>query len=218
MSMACNRPVRWLLAGVLLLAGGAHAQSVEESGLPETLMNQLRAGRYGEAYPELNRFAARRHALAAYYLGQMYSCGKGVAFSCATAQRYLRQSVQPGATPGWWNDAAKNEIAWIHAACEDTGFTRNGAIALRLARDVTRRSGDPYYADTLAAAQANAGDFGRAVATQRAAIAALEALALQDGAHADAVRVFHDRLSRYEHLRPARFGYREAVIACRHMP
>lgn len=215
---------RALIVAVLALALSASAGSQplsDDAALPDTVVELLRAGRYAEARPALDRFASRRNGLAAYYLGQMYSCGRGVAFSCGLAERYLRQSLLSAtAKPRsrWWSDDAKNEIAWIHSACEDPGFIRNAQVALGMARDVTSRSSDPHHVDTLAAALANAGDFVMAATTQRAALDSLRTLTERDSSHASTVLVFRERLALYEQRRPARFGIKEATIACQHMP
>jgi tetratricopeptide (TPR) repeat protein len=63
-----------------------------------------------------------------------------------------------------------NAMAWLLATCPDESV-RNGAEAVRLAEAVCDRTGhdEPAYLDTLAAAYAERGDYGRAAETARQA-------------------------------------------------
>jgi Flp pilus assembly protein TadD len=65
---------------------------------------------------------------------------------------------------------ALNNLAWILATCSD-GSMRNGARALMLAARAVQASGgrNPSFVRTLAAAHAEAGQFGEAAATAEAA-------------------------------------------------
>ncbi len=71
------------------------------------------------------------------------------------------------------NDDAKDFLAWIYATCEDPQF-RNGEEATRLADDLCQREGsNSMWRDTLAAAYARSGEYGKAVAQQEIAIGLL---------------------------------------------
>lgn len=71
---------------------------------------------------------------------------------------------------------AYGDMAWIYATCPDAAI-RNGAKAVTYALKAgeLKHSGDANYLDTLAASQAEAGDFERAVLTAEQAVAAAPA-------------------------------------------
>lgn len=70
------------------------------------------------------------------------------------------------------NSIALNDYAWLLATCPDAQF-RNGRKAVQLARkaDASTQRKSAAAADTLAAAEAEAGDFRAAVADEKRAIA-----------------------------------------------
>jgi Tfp pilus assembly protein PilF len=74
-----------------------------------------------------------------------------------------------------------NNLAWLLASCPDAAF-RNGPEAVRLASRASELSGysKPLLIGTLAAAQAEAGDFQAAVATAERAATLASALHLDD--------------------------------------
>ena len=74
-----------------------------------------------------------------------------------------------------------NNLAWLRASCPDPSF-RNGPEAVRLARRACELTGygKPLFVGTLAAAQAEAGDFQGAIATAERAAALATALRLED--------------------------------------
>ncbi len=78
-------------------------------------------------------------------------------------------------------EGALNNLAWLLASCPDAAF-RNGPEAVRLARRACELTGytRPLLIGTLAAAQAEAGDFQAAIATAQRAEALATALHLQD--------------------------------------
>ena len=74
-----------------------------------------------------------------------------------------------------------NNLAWFRATCPNASF-RNGAEAVRLATQACELTnyGTPLFIGTLAAAQAEAGDFTSAVATGERAASVADRLRLQD--------------------------------------
>jgi tetratricopeptide (TPR) repeat protein len=88
--------------------------------------------------------------------------------------------------------------AWLLATCPD-GTVRNPALAIERAKKSIQLSGkkDALNFDTLAAAQAAAGNFTVAVQTLRQAI---------ELAEADERDVYQDRLAMYEHAQPYRIA------------
>jgi tetratricopeptide (TPR) repeat protein len=88
--------------------------------------------------------------------------------------------------------------AWLLATCPD-GAVRNPMLAIERAKKSIQLSGkkDAVNFDTLAAAQAAAGDFRAAIETARQAI---------ELAEADERDVYQDRLAMYEHAQPYRIA------------
>ena len=88
--------------------------------------------------------------------------------------------------------------AWLLATCPDTSV-RDGRAALELARRcaLSHKKKDPYRLDTLAAAQADQGDFASAVRTE-------EAIALAEDPKSKFVRDAKKRLALYRAKRPYR--------------
>ncbi len=74
-----------------------------------------------------------------------------------------------------------NNLAWLLATCPDAAF-RNGPEAVRLATRACELTGytQPLLIGTLAAAQAEAGDFPAAIATAERAAALAKSLHLED--------------------------------------
>ena len=88
----------------------------------------------------------------------------------------------------------KNALAWNLSTAPDP-YVRNGQEALRLAREAMRSAhGDnPAYIDTLAAALAETGDFGRAALTQRKAISLATPEMVQRGGYDRRLRLYESR-------------------------
>jgi tetratricopeptide (TPR) repeat protein len=88
--------------------------------------------------------------------------------------------------------------AWLLATCPD-GTVRNPALAIERAKKSIQLSGkkDALNFDTLAAAQAAAGNFSAAVQTLRQAI---------ELAEADERDVYQERLAMYQHAQPYRIA------------
>jgi Tfp pilus assembly protein PilF len=78
-------------------------------------------------------------------------------------------------------DGILNNLAWLLASCPDAAF-RNGPEAVRLATRACELTGyaKPLVIGTLAAAQAEAGDFPAAIATAERAATLATALRLQE--------------------------------------
>jgi len=83
----------------------------------------------------------------------------------AAAIGYFRAMLR--AAPG--SADARNNLAWMLATSRDEAV-RNGAEALELATQLVREELKPRYLDTLAAAQAEMGQFREAVETVRQAV------------------------------------------------
>lgn len=90
------------------------------------------------------------------------------------------------------------DLAWFLATCPDPG-ARDGIAALRIAREVCERANHPTSLDTLAAAQAECGQFEEAVRT--AAEAVRRAELIHDAALAAMIRA---RMELYQHREPYR--------------
>ena len=93
---------------------------------------------------------------------------------------------------------AFNNKAWLLATASNAQ-ARDGREAVRLAQEAVRLGDDPGYRDTLAAAFAEAGRFGDAVAEQERAIEMLRAA----GKH-DKLADLQSRLDLYRQHRPYR--------------
>ena len=98
-----------------------------------------------------------------------------------------------------------NELAWFLATCPDDKL-RNGQEALKKAQWVVSLAPRANWIDTLAAAQAEAGDFSTAVATE---IKAKQAAATSEwGVSAgDQIAGFDDCIAAYQ----LNLTYRQAV-------
>jgi protein O-mannosyl-transferase len=103
--------------------------------------------------------------------------------------------------PGHMN--AEVNLAWILATAPDDSL-RNGARALQLAEDVTRRAGHPnaIALRTLAAAYAETGRFNDAIATAQQAIEIARATGGNEGLIADLER----NIASYRANQPIRSG------------
>ncbi len=93
---------------------------------------------------------------------------------------------------------ALNAMAWILATARKTNL-RDGHEAIRLAREAVRLIDAPAFRDTLAAAYAEAGQFGDAAAEQERAIEML-----RTAGRDDEVADFQNRLDLYRYGQPYR--------------
>ena len=134
-------------------------------------------------------------------LGYLYETGTATGADLATAESWYRRAAEQDdplaqyrlgslifqptqqdktATALYWFERAastghlggENNAAWILATSRHDRI-RNGALALHLAQRAVDQAENPGTLDTLAAAHAENGDFARAIATQRSAIAAI---------------------------------------------
>jgi len=98
---------------------------------------------------------------------------------------------------------AHRSLAWLLATCPDERY-RNPQTALAAAQTAARLAGpgDPFVLDALAAAHANAGNFGEAARVQQEAIANVPP---------DFAAPFQERLAIYSSHRPFRNGAAELV-------
>ncbi|MEP4378975.1 MAG: tetratricopeptide repeat protein [Alphaproteobacteria bacterium] len=110
------------------------------------------------------RAAALNDARAAYNLAIAYERGRGVVQDDAEAVAWYRKAADRGLVE------AMNAMAWIYATSPDLKV-RDGAEAVRWAQRALQRKTSSKSLATLAAAQAELGEYRRAVATIDQAIA-----------------------------------------------
>ncbi|MGH0029523.1 MAG: tetratricopeptide repeat protein [Myxococcota bacterium] len=147
-----------------------------------------RAGRPAEALPHLDE-AIRQHPDRTD-LRRQRAAARNALGRCAEAVEDLRRWVEldPRA------DAARNDLAWALATCADADVRRPVEAVSLAARLVRQNRGVPNLLDTLAAAQASAGRFARAVESQRRALAGDLDPATR--------RAYEERLALYERGEP----------------
>ena len=151
----------------------------------------LRSGKPAEAIPELTQAVelAPRTAMMHYELGiALFRNGQQTA---GDAEFRTAREVDPR-----WPAAAR-EAAWTLATHPDRQG-RNGALAVQLAQHAcaVAQYSDPFLLDTLAAAQAESGQFEEAAKTMRRALEYKAALP------PDLVRPMEERLRLYERRQP----------------
>ena len=100
------------------------------------------------------------------------------------------------------NSALENARSKSRGATAPDHALRDGSQALEVARQLVSDTGgaQPAYLDTLAAAQAEVGDFEAAVESSRAAIARFDA----SGRRAEMPPAFEEHLALFESGRPVR--------------
>ncbi|GAA4357738.1 hypothetical protein GCM10023151_07080 [Kangiella marina] len=123
----------------------------------------------GKAVKKMQTFAEAGDDVAQYWMGNVFLFG------------YAGQKNSPNEAAYWYqlavdqgNHRAMNNLAWIKALARDSDlFDPEGAI--ELAKKVTAKYPKSHgYLDTLAAAYAAQGDFGKAVETQERVLALAE--------------------------------------------
>jgi tetratricopeptide (TPR) repeat protein len=152
-------------------------------------------GRRAEAVTDLTQALreGRDGGALRYQLGlSLRATGRG-----REALPHLREAARLVPT----SPAVTSSVAWILATDADAAL-RDGAAAVALAEHLCRLSGaeNPLALDVLAAAQAEAGRFGDAVATQARAVA------LATSSQARSLPDLQARLRLYESRKPYREG------------
>ena len=136
--------------------------------------------------------AAQGHAAANTRLGVFHQQGTYVEKDHATAQRYYEAAIIEG------DLSARNNLAWL-LATSPTAVLRDGKRAVILAQPLAVLYENWGYLDTLAAAEAEAGDFEAAVRSEQKAIEQAES-----SANAEALRDLRQRLTLFERAEPYR--------------
>lgn len=141
----------------------------------------------GRAFDGLKNYAkAREEFDAAFRIapesGLSYAAA-GIATFQASQFRDALEFFQRGMKIAPHHDLLLNDFAWFRATCPDAAY-RNGPEAVRLATEACERAHwkDAVLIDTLAAAQAEAGDFAAAAATQQRALSDKDAQRLDRSA------------------------------------
>jgi tetratricopeptide (TPR) repeat protein len=95
----------------------------------------------------------------------------------------------------------QNDYAYARATSPDAA-ARNGFEALRIAMEITQGAGasNPAFLDTLAAAYAETGEYGKAVEASRRALALLTTREISE----DTIALFRGHLESFEAGRPVR--------------
>ncbi len=174
-----------------------HFAVAAEAGIPDgqfRLALLIAKESPGRAIELLISAAAADQAQANTLLGQYYLSGNGVPLNVITASRYLRAGSNAG------DMTARNNLAWVLATTYETRI-RDGAESLALIRPLALLHDDWQHLDTLAAAQAETGDFESAIATQQRAI---EKASADPGDTGQSIVAMTNRLSYYRAGKPFR--------------
>jgi len=151
-----------------LALGFSHEPGRAEQARGELVSNLLAAGKGDEALAYSRQWVADSPESAAASVSLGRSLQATGASDRVLIARYERaMALDPT------NAIALNQLAWILSVSPDDAL-RDGPRAMKLARRVCRIAGGPWWAlDTLAAAQAEAGQYDQAQVTERKAIDAL---------------------------------------------
>ena len=144
-----------------------------------------------EAVKLYRKAAAQNDAEAQCNLARCYARGRGVTKDEAEAMKLFLQVAEAG------DEHVFNSLAWMLATSENAAI-RDGAKAVQFAEKAVAATSreNPSCLDTLAAAYAEAGQFEKAVTTQKEAMALLKT----EKEEADS----QSRLNLYENKRPYR--------------
>ncbi len=140
----------------------------------------------------LNAAAAQGHAAANTRLGVFFQLGTYVEKNHARAQRFYEVAMAKG------DVTARNNLAWL-LATSPTADLRDGKRAVTLAQPLAVLYDSWGYLDTLAAAQAEAGDFAAASRTEQKALAQA-----QPDASPEALQDLQSRLTLFQRDQPYR--------------
>lgn len=153
-------------------------------------------------------------------LGNYYVCGKTVSFSCAEAEKHFSNAIRTSGSADsmWISTLAKNEVAWINAACQQPDYKGDAEKALRLVTESSREGAWPHTTDTFAAVLANRGDFDRAAGTQIRAIRELREFSRSEQVEPYTFKEFAKRLTLYRAKKKARFDASTATANCNALP
>ncbi len=140
----------------------------------------------------LTAAAAQGHGGANTRLGVFFQLGTYVAKDHARAQRFYEVATGQG------DLTARNNLAWL-LATSPSAHLRDGNRAVTLAQPLAVLYDSWGYLDTLAAAQAEAGDFAAASRTEKKALAQAE-----PDASAEALHDLQHRLTLFQRDEPYR--------------
>jgi tetratricopeptide (TPR) repeat protein len=195
--------------GYLEAGRGAHAEAVEhyraalaaDPGREDARFNLAQSlselGRHGEAAAELERLAAVRPDSASYRLAE------ASALVLAARDREARARLEQGLAAFPRDGHLAHALARLLAASADAAV-RDPARALGIAQTIAAATRAPEHLETLALAQAGAGRFAEAAATQRAVIEQV-----RPGAPAARLERLTRSLARFERGQPVRAPWAE---------
>ena len=175
---------RWLSDA----AAGGLAQA--QYGLAQLMFEQ--AGMSERVLELLTSAGAQGNGAANNRLGLLYQQGSFVEKDHAQARRCYEAALDQG------DPNARNNLAWL-LATSPRADVRDGRRAVTLVQPLAVTYPNSGYLDTLAAAQAEAGDYPAAARTERAAIALDKA----SGA-TESLQAFEQRLTLFENAEPYR--------------
>lgn len=209
----------------LLIAACASPAIVERPANLEKVRQDARyllaSKRYAEALPLMEILTQSGDQWATFMLANYHVCGRIVQFSCSKAEQLFTSALDSqnaDESDTSITRLSKNEIAWINAACDQSGFRGNLAKARRLSLEAVDMEAGPYAVDTLAAVLARSGEFSRAVDAQRLAIRKLEELSRTAEIASYTFDEFKRRLSLYEQKKPASFSEATSKANCNALP
>lgn len=210
-----------VLTCCIALAAGAQTPRHGENELPDEVAQLIVDYRYTEAFPLIARLSSRGNQAATFLLANYHVCGRVVPFNCGEAERLFELTLI--ARNGAPLDPeilrlAKNEIAWLHASCEQAGFVRNLPMALKFAKAAVADERDPYAVDTLAAVHARAGEYDVAVEMQMRALRVLARMPADPPVPQYTFDEFRSRVARYRAKEPAKLDETNYKQNCNTLP
>jgi hypothetical protein len=201
----------------------AHGQTPTqgENELPDEIAQLIVDYRYAEAFPGLVRLSSLGNQAATFMLGNYHVCGRVVPFDCQEAERHFELTLiarnQSPLDPEILR-RSKNEIAWLHASCEQPGFVRNLPMAMMFAKAAVTDEWDPFAIDTLAAVHARAGEYDVAVEIQRRAVGELTKMPTSPPVPQYTLDEFSSRVAKYQAREPAKLDESNYKQNCNTLP